>query len=382
MTLKVKDLNKTFITADKRAAGIFDVNFDLEPGSFFTLLGPSGCGKTTTLRSVAGLQQPDTGFVGITDRTYFDSDKGINLPMNRRGIGMVFQSYAIWPHMTVGQNVGFPLTVSSAPKLSKSDLSARIARALDAVDLGGYQDRPATRLSGGQQQRVALARAIVAEPKLLLLDEPLSNLDASLREVMRAELKRLQQQLGVTTVYVTHDQSEALEMSDTIAVMDQGRIVQMGPPQDIYFRPANRFVATFIGTTNLLPGKVESHTAEGETGAVVLDGGSRIECLFPTEQPAGAAIEVSVRPEVIRIGRKVADGAGADHLHGQIAQMAFQGSSFRYGVRVGAHELTVHGSADDPFAVGEDVDVSFAARSAVVVADSGTATTADAAAAA
>src|SRR5580692_4196595 len=245
--LTVRGLTKIYANRyDAQAGGVRDVSFDLPTGTFFTLLGPSGCGKTTTLRCIAGLERPDAGAITVEGTTLFDATRAIAVPMNLRGIGMVFQSYAIWPHMTVFENIAFPLRVAKGVRHTREEIHALVDRALATVGLGGYGDRPATRLSGGQQQRVALARAIVHRPRLLLLDEPLSNLDASLREEMRAELRRLQQQIGVTTVYVTHDQGEALAMSDLIAVMERGRIVQFDEPRTLYFRPANEFVASFI----------------------------------------------------------------------------------------------------------------------------------------
>src|SRR5688572_3565007 len=273
--LRVERLTKVFDNAtDAIAGGIRQASFALEPGTFFTMLGPSGCGKTTTLRCIAGLETPDDGWISVDGRILFDRAAKVNVPVEQRAVGMVFQSYAIWPHMTVAENVAFPLTVSKQRRYSKSEIEAAVARALEVVDLQGFQTRPAPRLSGGQQQRVALARAIVHEPRLLLLDEPLSNLDAQLREEMRGELKRLQSKIGITTVYVTHDQSEALALSDRIAVIDQGRIRQIGSPQDIYFRPANPFVARFVGATNLLGGRLIG-SANGR-GKVEILGGRKI----------------------------------------------------------------------------------------------------------
>src|SRR2546423_2896099 len=255
--LRVEGLTKIFDNAtDQIAGGIRTASFALEPGTFFTLLGPSGCGKTTTLRCVAGLETPDDGAISVDGRALFDARKRVNVPVEQRSVGMVFQSYAIWPHMTVAENVAFPFTVARHRRYSRAEIEEGVRRALAIVDLDGFQERPSTRLSGGQQQRVALARAIVHEPRLLLLDEPLSNLDAQLRDEMRGELKRLQSKIGITTVYVTHDQSEALALSDRIAVIDQGRITQIGSPQDIYFRPANPFVARFVVATNLLSGRL------------------------------------------------------------------------------------------------------------------------------
>src|SRR5262249_39921336 len=228
-----------------------DVSFEVPEGKLFTLLGPSGCGKTTTLRSIAGLERPTAGEIEVGGRPVFSSSRGIFVAPNRRNFGMVFQSYAIWPHMNVFQNVAFPLDVRKVPK---KDIKERVMRVLTAVQLDHLVEREATKLGGGQQQRRAPARALVMDPQLLLLDEPLSNLDAKLRDHMRTELKRLQRDLNLTTVYVTHDQSEALALSHEIAVMSEGRVVQVGTPREIYEQPHNRFVADFVGTTNFIGG--------------------------------------------------------------------------------------------------------------------------------
>src|SRR5256885_1634770 len=232
-----------------------DVTFEVPEGKLFTLLGPSGCGKTTTLRSIAGLEKPRVGEIAVNDRIVYSSSKRVFVTPNRRGFGMVFQSYAIWPHMTVFENAAFPLEVGDR-KYSRKQVRENVMRVLHAVQLEELADREATKLSGGQQQRLALARALVMEPALLLLDEPLSNLDAKLRERMRFELKRLQRELRITTVYVTHDQSEALALSHEIAVMNEGRIQQVGSPRDVYERPGSPFVADFVGSTNFLDGSV------------------------------------------------------------------------------------------------------------------------------
>src|SRR5262245_3245869 len=230
-----------------------DVTFTVEEGRLFTLLGPSGCGKTTTLRSIAGLERPKAGEISVKGRVVFSSARGVYVAPNRRGFGMVFQSYAIWPHMNVFQNAAFPLEVGERRR-SRAQIRDHVMRVLTAVQLDHLADREATMLSGGQQQRLALARALVMEPELLLLDEPLSNLDAKLREKMRFELKRLQRDLKITTVYVTHDQTEALALSHEIGVMNQGRIQQIGRPRDVYEHPVNQFVADFVGNTNFLDG--------------------------------------------------------------------------------------------------------------------------------
>src|SRR5436190_11700372 len=257
--LEVVDLVKTFAAAKGELRGrvfaVDHVSLEVQEGELFTLLGPSGCGKTTTLRSIAGLEIPDGGTISLGGRVLFSSTTKVKVPANQRGLGMVFQSYAIWPHMNVFENVAFPLKVLPRGKRpGRSELRARVERALAVVKLEQLASRDATALSGGQQQRLALARALVMEPALLLLDEPLSNLDAKLRHLLRFELKRLQRELKITTVYVTHDQSEALALSHEIAVMKDGRIQQIGSPRDIYERPSSAFVADFVGSTNFLDG--------------------------------------------------------------------------------------------------------------------------------
>jgi len=332
--LEIERLTKIFAnTTDAIAGGIRNANFALENGTFFTLLGPSGCGKTTTLRCLAGLETPDEGRVAVEGDVLFDSAAGINVPMNRREVGMVFQSYAIWPHMTVAENVAFPLTVSKDRRYSRGEIEQMVDEALRTVDLAGFQSRPATRLSGGQQQRVALARSIVKTPRLLLLDEPLSNLDAQLREEMRVELKRLQRQIGITTVYVTHDQAEALTLSDQIAVIDQANVIQIGTPREIYFRPANDFVAKFVGSTNLLDGKVVR--VEGDTVEVEIAQSGRLACVKNGAMQTGDQVAVSIRPETVRLSTTGQDrGTGANRLSGTVRNVAFLGDACRVDVQV------------------------------------------------
>ncbi|HVB69078.1 MAG TPA: ABC transporter ATP-binding protein [Acetobacteraceae bacterium] len=367
--LTVRGLTKIYANRfDAQAGGVRDVAFELPTGTFFTLLGPSGCGKTTTLRCVAGLERPDSGFVAVEDRVLFDSQHGVAVPMNQRGIGMVFQSYAIWPHMTVFENIAFPLRVARDRRYDREEIRSLVDRALSTVGLAGYGDRPATRLSGGQQQRVALARAIVHRPQLLLLDEPLSNLDASLREEMRAELRRLQQQIGVTTIYVTHDQGEALAMSDRIAVMEHGRVVQMDEPRAIYFRPANTFVASFIGAANLLSGTTTGNVAAGAIGTLRLDDGTALACLFPAGSQAERPGTVSVRPESIVMGtpgNAVDDGANV--LRGSVTAASFLGGNVRYDVQVGQRAFRVIGAAESVFPPGTSVQLTFPPQSAVLL---------------
>ncbi|CAN7238734.1 ABC transporter ATP-binding protein [Bosea sp. LjRoot90] len=349
--IEVKGLEKIFFnTQDGPAGGVRDVAFTLKPGTFFTLLGPSGCGKTTTLRCIAGLEQPDHGLIRVGTQPLFDGAAGVNVPLNRRNIGMVFQSYAIWPHMSVFENVAFPLRVSKDSNFDRSQIERMTNDALKRVGLDGYGSRSATRLSGGQQQRVALARAIVRQPKLLLLDEPLSNLDATLREEMRTELKRLQQEVGVTTIYVTHDQAEALEMSDLVAVMDRGRIVQLDHPREIYFRPANRFVAGFVGATNLLDGTLAAGPDSRGIARVSLGAAGEVGCLLQGGVTVGQPVAVSIRPEAFALRtpqEPVADGSS--RLTGTVELSGFLGNMMRYRVRVAGGVLQVSAGAETVF---------------------------------
>ena len=367
--LSVRGLTKIYGNrGDPAAGGVRDAAFELPPGTFFTLLGPSGCGKTTTLRCIAGLERPDAGRIAIGGAVLHDSAAKRSVPLNRRGIGMVFQSYAIWPHMTVFENIAFPLRVSKDRRYTGNEIQLLVDEAMGTVGLAGYGPRPATHLSGGQQQRVALARAIVHKPRLLLLDEPLSNLDASLREEMRIELRRLQQQIGLTTIYVTHDQSEALAMSDLVAVMEHGQIVQLDRPRAIYFRPANEFVARFIGAANLLHGICVADVAPGDMGPVRLDDGERIGCLFPSGGTAGHAATVSLRPESISLSPDTGDGAsGPNILRGTIAAVSFLGASARYDVLVNQRMLRVAAPSDLVLSNGAAVSLVFTLDSAVAV---------------
>lgn len=252
--ISIDSLVKRFVVQDDEDKVAVDhIDLEIEDGIFFTMLGPSGCGKTTTLRCIAGLEKPTSGRIAIGNRMVYE--ERVLVPVHDRQLGMVFQSYAVWPHMTVAENVAFPLTVGKNQP-SKAEVRRRVEEKLELVGLGGLGRRMATQLSGGQQQRLSLARALVSEPKVLLLDEPLSNLDAKLRDRMRAELRSIQQEIGITTVFVTHDQVEALSMSDRVAVMSNGRIEQMGTPKEIYHEPRTAFVAAFIGGANLIRGTV------------------------------------------------------------------------------------------------------------------------------
>jgi iron(III) transport system ATP-binding protein len=307
-----------------------NVSFEVPRGKLFTLLGPSGCGKTTTLRSIAGLEKPKAGEIEIDGRVVYSSAKGIFVAPNKRNFGMVFQSYAIWPHMNVFENVAFPLAVR---RYGKKHIREKVMRMLETVALDQLAEREATRLSGGQQQRLALARALVMEPQLLLLDEPLSNLDAKLRGRMRFELKRLQREFELTTVYVTHDQSEALALSHEIAVMNEGRVVQIGTPRQIYEQPADKFVADFVGSTNFIAGRVSAladgratvSSALGELTAQASEG-VRMTC----------AVIVSVRPEDIELSEAEPVAAGDDNVcNGTVIGREFLGDYLDFHVRVG-----------------------------------------------
>jgi len=307
-----------------------DVSFEVPEGKLFTLLGPSGCGKTTTLRSIAGLERPASGEIEVGGRTVYSSTRGIFVAPNKRNFGMVFQSYAIWPHMNVFANVAFPLEVR---RLAKKEIREKVMRVLTAVQLEHLVDREATKLSGGQQQRLALARALVMEPQLLLLDEPLSNLDAKLRDRMRIELKRLQRDLGLTTVYVTHDQSEALALSHEIAVMNDGFVVQVGTPRQIYETPHNQFVADFVGTTNFIGGTVAS--VDG-SHCVVSSAVGELKAQASEGVTNNAAVIVSVRPEDIELSELEPVAADGDNIiKATVHAKDFLGEYLDFHVKVG-----------------------------------------------
>jgi len=312
-----------------------DVSFEVPEGKLFTLLGPSGCGKTTTLRSIAGLERPRSGEIEVSGRTVYSSEKRIFVAPNKRKFGMVFQSYAIWPHMNVFKNVAFPLEVR---RLAKKEIREKVMRVLETVALADLVDRDATKLSGGQQQRLALARALVMEPPLLLLDEPLSNLDAKLRDRMRTELKRLQRELNLTTVYVTHDQSEALALSHEIAVMDEGRVVQVGTPRQIYQQPHGKFVADFVGTTNFIDGVV---TALDVDRCIVSSGIGVLRANFGTDNISqNTPVTVSVRPEDVELSETPPAAADGDNVYkGTVSAKDFLGDYLDFRVQVGEIEL-------------------------------------------
>jgi iron(III) transport system ATP-binding protein len=328
--LTVRGLTKSYATADGSFQALKGIDFEVPAGGFYTLLGESGCGKSTTLRCVAGLEEPDGGSIAIGGEVVTDTARGIHAPAFERDIGLVFQSYAIWPHMDVFANVAYPLKVQR-PRLAAADIKARVMDALRLVGMEDFANRQATKLSGGQQQRVAFARALVRRPKLLLLDEPLSNLDAKLREQMRFELQELISRTGVTTLYVTHDQSEAFAMSDMVAVMAEGRIVQSGAPREVYGRPYNRAVANFVGSANFVRGTVIEMNAG--VAAVELDGSpNRIHVPQPTPLACGTSIEVVFRPEDVVARWAPAEGA----IECVVERLVFQGGMSECQMRLGS----------------------------------------------
>ena len=337
-------------------AAVDDLSLEIGEGEVFTLLGPSGCGKTTTLRMLAGLERPTAGTIWLSDEPVIDVRRGLVVPPNRRNVGMVFQSYAIWPNMTVGENVAYPLRVR---KLPRGEVRERVSRTLELVGLTGLADRPAPLLSGGQQQRVALARALVYEPRILLLDEPFSNLDTKLREQMRVEVKLLQTRLKITVLFVTHDQVEALSLSDRIAVMDLGKVQQVGSPHELYERPANSFVRDFLGKTVLLKGTVHVSNPSGQI-AVALDGAP--DCVvfgrsyLPEGTSRGQRVFTAMRPEDLEIGPANGYVPPAGMVAGQVETVLFVGDRTEYRVNVvDQGTVLAYGRRQDTFAEGEHV---------------------------
>ena len=351
--LTLSDVTKLFGSGTEEVRAVDGVDLTIEPGEFITLLGPSGCGKTTTLRMIAGFESPSAG------RIVLDGSDMISTPPNRRPMAMVFQSYALFPHLTVRQNVAYGLKLR---KLPAAQVEEEVSLALTSMNLLQLADRAPNQLSGGQQQRVALARAMVMKPKVLLFDEPLSNLDAKLREQMRLEIRRLQRRLGITSVYVTHDQSEAMAMSDRIIVMNGGRIEQAASPDEIYRRPASVFVADFIGRANFVPAvRVETTGGTGSARAQVL--GETVE--VPAHPDALTADEVvlMIRPESITLTAAPAGGEIRGR-HGKVVAAVFYGEHVEYELEMETGNILVVVSDPDVgsiFAEGADVSLQFAA---------------------
>jgi iron(III) transport system ATP-binding protein len=326
-TLDVSDLRKQFSIGRPAIDG---VSFAVPAGEIVVLLGPSGCGKTTTLRCVAGLEHPTAGTISIAGRVVSSPAHGILLPPRLRDIGMVFQSYAVWPHMTVRQNVAYPL---KHRKIGRTDAAGKVDEVLELVGLSEYADRPVVALSGGQMQRVALARSIVYRPQLLLLDEPLSNLDAKLRLRLRDDLRRILKQTGMTALYVTHDQAEAVVLGDRIGVMRDGKLLQMGTPDEIYNRPADLFVANFTGATNELTGTLIERN--GLFGAIDVGGGRRLETALLQEIKPGEKVRIAFRPENVAIDEH--DGSNA--FRGRILDRRYQGTQTIYDIELFGQRL-------------------------------------------
>ena len=345
-----------------------------EDKEFVTLLGPSGCGKTTMLRIIAGFEKPTSGEVYIDDQIV--SSKAVFVPPEKRNIGMVFQSYAVWPHMTVFQNVAYPLKIK---KLSKAVIKEKVDRILDIVHLSQYADRMPSQLSGGQQQRVALGRALVAEPRILLLDEPLSNLDAKLRESMRFEIKEIQAHLGITVVYVTHDQTEAMAMSDRIVVINRGIVQQIGTPIEIYQQPVNQFVADFVGKVDFLKGKVGDGCIElavGQraagpsfTGDTAICGGSASCQSIPYDGNKRGDVVVALRPENIRLTTQVIEGR--INLKGTLVNRFYLGDVYDCKVDMNGLRLRVITNASDFEEVQIGSEVNLSIREFMVFEDDG-----------
>ena len=348
--IRIKGLRKSFRGRHGKVDALKEIDLEVSEGEFCVLLGPSGCGKTTTLRCVAGLEQPDAGEIEISGRLVTSTKTGTYVATEKRDIGMVFQSYAIWPHMNVFQNVAFPLT-QGQKRFSKAVITEKVRHALKLVQLDALEERAATDLSGGQQQRVAMARAMVKEPKVLLMDEPLSNLDARLREQMRVELRKITKAVGVTTLYVTHDQAEALSLGDQVCVMHKGEILQMSPPHEVYAKPSSLFVAQFVGEMNFIKGHVT--------------GPSQVECplgTLPVAVPSGisvaSSVTLAVRPEHVKLD--ALDGS-AERLSGLITSKNYLGDAQILEVNVNGVNLLVKLPGDSELSVGQKTEVTIPA---------------------
>jgi len=349
MNIRLKDMVKRFGALE----AVSHVSLDIKDGELFTLLGPSGCGKTTILRLIGGFHKADHGEI------YFGDREVSAIPPYERHIGMVFQNYALWPHMTIFDNVAYGLKIKKA---SSPEIARRVNRALSQVKLTGLEKRYPGQLSGGQQQRVALARALVLNPDVLLLDEPLSNLDAKIRQQVRAEIRKLQKELAITSIYVTHDQEEALTLSDRIAVLDHGKLQQIGSPRDLYERPENVFVADFIGINNLIAGEVRE-IQEAKGWMVVSTRFGLIKCLNEGRLRAGDACKVCVRPEVASICNSAEASDGMNVVAGKVSFASYIGNAIRYDIELEPGTIfkvdVQNPWNQQPFPIAEDVHVRF-----------------------
>ena len=355
--IKIRSLTKAY--EDRPVLN--SVDLDVGDKEFVTLLGPSGCGKTTTLMAIAGFLKPDAGLIKCGEETFFDASSGRVVPAEQRNLGIVFQSYAIWPHMTVAENVAFPLVLR---KVKKAARATRVDEMLELVELGDQSQKYPHQLSGGQQQRVALARALTGSPSVLLLDEPFSNLDAKLRERSRKWLRSLQQEIGITTVFVTHDQDEALGMSDRVMVMDGGVIQQSGTPEEIYLRPVNRVVADFVGRCNFLDGRVVD-AGSGDSIDVRLDGCElivRAHCEFSVDR--GSTVVLALRPEAIVVEPESGGAGRPNSGEALLRSGSFLGDHFEYELVVGSVTLMVQ--TRQPIVTGASI-ISIPAGSATVI---------------
>ena len=349
MEIQLKDIVKRFGALE----AVSHVSLEIHDGELFTLLGPSGCGKTTILRLIGGFHKPDNGEI------YFDGRPVTPVPPYERNIGMVFQNYALWPHMTVSDNITYGLKLK---KLPRAEIADKVSHVLKLVNLAGLEKRYPGQLSGGQQQRVALARALVLNPNVLLLDEPLSNLDAKIRVQVRAEIRKLQKELGITTIYVTHDQEEALTLSDRIAVINLGKLLQIGSPRDLYERPRNPFVADFIGINNLIPGNVQEINTPGRWVRVQTEVGPLL-CTSDEPYQPGDRCMISVRPETASIGRSEDVQKEINCVAGTVSFASYIGNTIRYDVELN-HEIVFKVDIQNPWGyqpipIGEQVYVSF-----------------------
>ncbi len=363
--ISVKNLFHNYGTGSSDRPSVDDVSFDVADGEFYTLLGPSGCGKTTTLRCIAGLEDPSSGLIELDGQPVV-SGKYV-VPANKRDIGLVFQDYAVWPHMTAFENVAYPLRVGR--KAPRSQIKSKVEEALALVGLEQFAGRRATQLSGGQQQRLSLARALVRQPKVLLLDEPLSNLDATLREQMRTELRSIQRRLKIATLFVTHDQVEALSMSNRIAVMRNGKIVQEAAPREIYQAPTNEFVARFVGVATFIHGTAIGNSTESERASVQTSMGT---LAITTHRPvaAGEAVTVVVRPEDVAVGEvSVPHTDGHNVFDGEIENSYFVGDAVDYRVRVGDELLRARGEGRVSMRRGDRVRITVPPAACVLLRD-------------
>jgi ABC-type Fe3+/spermidine/putrescine transport system ATPase subunit len=356
--IEIRNLFKRF----KKTVAVNHIDLDVNQGEMLTLLGPSGCGKTTTLRCIAGLERPEEGDILIDGKPMLS--QGFVQP-SKRGIGMVFQNYAVWPHMKVLHNVGYGLRLQKIPRAQIREMAHQV---LELVGLKGLEERYPAQLSGGQQQRVALARALVRNPKVLLLDEPLSNLDAKLREKMRFEIKSLVKRMGITSVYVTHDQAEAMVISDRIAVMDSGNVAQLGTAEEIYKKPANRFVADFIGTMNFIPGEIVEVLKDSGAVYVRAEFKEKILCQTDTfnSMPPGKTVYVSIRPEDVEVLPQP-DSSRANLLKGTIAHKAYLGNFLYFFVSVNGTMIRVQVPHHLPQEEGQELFLSLNPQKCVIL---------------